>query len=159
MLQQQLSELIEDEGSRTRVYDDATGLPIGPGSTVLGHPTIGIGRALDVHGLAPNEVAYLLHNDIGSIEASLSKQTWWVRLDPVRQGVMVNLAFNLGLHGLALFVRMIAACMMQDWSQAAAELQNSQWARQVEAERRDRLLEQLTTGQLAKPSTVLPATV
>ena len=41
------AELVGDEAMRLFVYDDATGLPIEPGSTCKGHPTIGVGRGLD----------------------------------------------------------------------------------------------------------------
>ena len=50
MLQQQLDELGADEGIRMLVYDDATGRPIGPGTLVRGHPTIGIGTDSDLKG-------------------------------------------------------------------------------------------------------------
>jgi GH24 family phage-related lysozyme (muramidase) len=59
-----LSQMLErEEGLRTLVYDDATGKPIGPGSVVQGHPTIGIGRALDVNGITAVEADFLLEND------------------------------------------------------------------------------------------------
>ena len=65
-------ELTRDEGQLLTVYDDATGAAIKPGTSVKGHPTIGIGRALDVHGISAAEAAYLLGNDIDGIVAQLS---------------------------------------------------------------------------------------
>lgn len=149
MLEQQRGELILDEGTRLVVYDDATGQPIRPGDHVIGHPSIGIGRALDVHGVTQAEARYLFVNDILQVESELAAQAFFQKLDPVRQGVLVNLAFNLGIHGLMTFTRMLDAMGHQNWEVAAAELRNSRWANQVQRSRRDRLIEQLRTGSLA----------
>jgi lysozyme len=150
MLAQQLAELRGDEGTRLTAYDDATGLEIVPGMTVIGHVSIGTGRCLDSrHGISITEAEYLLSIDIATIERRLVSLDWYVSLDPVRRGVMVNLAFNLGFNGLQSFGRMIAACERRDWNAAVAELLNSRWAEQVQPSRRDRLVQQLRTGELA----------
>ena len=153
MLAQQLAELRGDEGTRLTAYDDATGLEIVPGMTVVGHVSIGTGRCLDSrHGISITEAEYLLSIDIATIERRLVSLDWYVGLDPVRRGVMVNLAFNLGFNGLQSFGRMIAACERRDWDTAAAELLNSRWAEQVQPERRDRLVQQLRTGEIEGPA-------
>lgn len=166
LLSEQLIELEADEGTRLTVYDDGTGQPIGPGSTLVGHPTIGVGRALDVHGISQDEATTLLNNDIANIETALALLPWYPQLDTVRQGVMVNLCYNMGIRGLETFVRMlgdvgqaeiaIKATMLSmaqaDYSAAAGELLNSKWATQVQPSRRDRLIQQLKTGQLALPT-------
>lgn len=170
MIQQQLDELCGDEGIRLLVYDDDTGHAITPGTSVRGHPTVGIGRALDVHGLSADEARYLLQNDIGSIEATLSRLDWYPQLDHVRQGVMCNLAFNMGVRGLESFVHMLAqieagehdlsasmnAMAAQDFGRAADELASSKWASQVQHSRRDRLLAQLRTGILDPEQPAIP---
>lgn len=149
MLAQQIRELQTDEGYRLRVYDDATGQEIGPGSVVTGHPTIGYGRALDaVHGLTAEEVDYLFSNDLLEVEDALLRLAWFALLDPIRRGVMVNLAYNMGVNELCMFTHMIAAMQAKDWKTAADQLQTSEWAGQVQKSRRDRLLLQLQTGQL-----------
>lgn len=163
MLSQQRAELAGDEGRRLTVYDDATGRAVTPGYCMRGHPTIGVGRALDVHGLSPAEVDYLFAGDIATIEQALRSVPWYAGLDQVRQGVMVNLAFNMGVRGLQSFVSMIADLMnakhdlalslsllaAQQFNAAADELAASKWARQVQPSRRDRLIAQLRTGQIA----------
>src|SRR5438876_552158 len=50
MLEQMLRR---DEGERLRIYTDT-----------LGHPTIGVGRALDTQGITSAEADYLLLGDI-----------------------------------------------------------------------------------------------
>lgn len=160
MTPQQAHELAGDEGTRLAVYDDATGRPIVPGSVVVGHPTIGTGRALDVHGISDGESLILFDNDIAAVEAAMAGEPWFVALDPVRQGVMINLAFNMGVRGLDTFTHMMAdivrgehdlsaafaSVAAGDFASAAAELANSKWAQQVQPSRRDRLLAQLASG-------------
>ena len=47
-----VEQLIPEESERYFVYDDATGKTILKGSTVVGNPTIGIGRNLSGEGLS-----------------------------------------------------------------------------------------------------------
>lgn len=87
-----VTELIRDEGVRLNAYDDASRLPIRPGSIVRGHPTIGIGRALDVRGVTPDEAQYLLSNDIDAFTLGLQQRyPWFNNLDDTRQRVLVNM--------------------------------------------------------------------
>ncbi len=53
------------------------------------------------------------------------------RLSPSRQGVLLNMAFNLGVHGLLSFKKMWAAIDRNDYDWAAVEMLNSRWAEQV----------------------------
>lgn len=55
------AELRGDEGEVLKVYDDATGKPIGPGSVVVGNPSIAVGRNLSGRGLTTVECEY--HSD------------------------------------------------------------------------------------------------
>jgi GH24 family phage-related lysozyme (muramidase) len=149
MLAQQLTELQGDEGLRLLVYDDATGKPIGPGTRVIGHPTIGWGRCLDLHGLSEAEAHALLSNDIAVIEAQLQQAfPWWSSLDAVRQGAITNLTFGVGLAGVKKFTHMLAALAARDYNTAANELNNSLWAAQVQHSRSSRLIAELRTGDL-----------
>lgn len=146
MEQHYLDLLRADEGIRLVVYDDATGTPIGPGTVVQGHPTIGIGRALDVHGLSASEVEILFANDVGCTEAKLNSTIdFYHTLTPGRKFVLLSLAFNLGWHGLLGFPRMLAAMRRADWVTAKAELLNSRAAHQLPA-RYQRLADILLSG-------------
>ena len=140
-----LQRLKDDEGTRLKVYDDATGQPIVPGTTVRGHPTIGTGRSLDIEGISPAESDLLLSNDILVRERTLNAQPWFAELDPVRQDVMVNASINLGLAGLLSFHQMIAALERHDYDGAAAELLDSDAARELPGRYHD-LANALRTG-------------
>jgi lysozyme len=141
------SELRLDEEERLFVYDDATGLPIRAGSVVKGNPTIGVGRELSKHGLSREESAYLLNNDILEVSSELAQlYPWFVKLDPVRQRALINLAFNEGARGLQKSPKMLAAIAVADWSTAAAELMDGPWHVQVGLHRAGRVRVMLLTG-------------
>lgn len=92
------AELHGDEGIKLKVYDDATGKPIGPGTLVKGNPSIAVGRNLSGRGVTPAESEYLLTNDIAACETELAPTMPWVTtLTPGRQTVIYSLYFNVGL--------------------------------------------------------------
>ena len=85
------------EGLRLTVYDDATGEPIGPGATLIGHPTIGVGRALDVRGISAAEADALLVRDLDEAARELTEALPWIaRLDPVRRAVLIDMRHSAG---------------------------------------------------------------
>ncbi|MGH2368514.1 MAG: glycoside hydrolase family protein [Chloroflexota bacterium] len=128
-------QLRRDEGFRLKPYRDT-----------VGKLTIGVGRNLDDKGLTADEVWMLLEHDIDDVQQALGRFEWFLRLDAARQGVCLNMAFNLGVAGFLEFRRMQAALEAQDWEQAAAEMLDSRWASQVGA-RATRLAQQMRTGQ------------
>lgn len=144
-----VAKLIQgDEGLRLTVYDDATAQPIGPGSTVKGHPTIGYGRALDTHGVSSPEAAFLFQNDVIRIRNSLDVAYPWFRdLDEPRQAVIVSMVFNVGLAGYRNFAQFNAAIAAHDYGRAAQEMLNSRWSQEL-PERSKRLSDIMLTGVL-----------
>ena len=130
-------ELRGDEGEVLRVYDDATGRPIGPGTTVKGNPTIGVGRNLAGRGLTPAESAFLLSNDLSACETELTGPLPWVTtLSPGRQTVIYSLYFNTALGDPARFKlkwpNFLAQMQAGEYAAAADNLESSQpWATEV----------------------------
>ena len=95
-----IARLRMHEGLRLAVYDDATGLKVTKGSTLVGHPTIGIGRELSMHGISEDEAIILCGNDIVEVEKGLDALcTRWRGLDETRQQVLAEMCFNVGLGG------------------------------------------------------------
>lgn len=124
--------LTRHEGVRLKIYDDATGQPIGPGDTLVGHPTIGVGRCLDTNGVSLDESRFLLVNDIRRCLDSLQTRfSWFKDLTVARQEIIVCMVFNLGINGFAGFKNMIAAIEDNRWQDAAKEMLESTWAKQV----------------------------
>lgn len=122
------------ESLRLTVYDDATGLPIGPGSVVKGYPTIGWGTLVCAPGgITRAEADYLFANRWAASTAAAATLPAYVKLDPVRQGVLIEMVFQLGLGGVKAFVRALAAMERGDYAGAAAEMRASAWAKQTPA--------------------------
>ena len=139
-------QLIRDEGVKLFVYDDANDNPVVPGYTLVGHPTIGIGRALDVHGISMAEALYLNNDDIKDVQNGLlDSLPWLANLDVVRFAALENMAFNLGVNGLLEFTETLAAIKQGDYDLAAEDMLQSEWAQQV-GDRAKRLAEQIKTG-------------
>jgi lysozyme len=93
--------------------------------------TIGYGRNLDDMGISEDEALYLLQNDIDACYSELNVFNWFQELDQVRQEALVDMRFNLGLPRFLSFKKMIAKLMAKEYSQAAEEIINSLYARQV----------------------------
>jgi len=131
------------EGQRTCVYDDATGEPIGPGSHVRGHPTIGYGHRLDVPQPHPL-LEMWLDMDIDAAVTALDRELhWWRECSDAQQRALVELVFNLGAHGLLTFAHFLVYLRAGQLSAAACELANSKWAGQVGPTRAHRIISQI----------------
>ncbi|AWD90812.1 glycoside hydrolase family protein [Burkholderia phage vB_BmuP_KL4] len=128
------AELTLDEGRRSRIYVDTVGKVSG-----------GIGRNLTDKGFRDNEIDLMYQNDVAETEAWLDRNLpWWRSLDPVRQRVMMNMAFNMQ-GKLLTFVNTLAAIKRGDYAAAADGMLNSLWARQVGA-RATRLAAMMRSG-------------
>lgn len=113
--------LIRHEGLRLKPYKDT-----------VGKLTIGVGRNLDDNGITEEEALFMLHNDISKIVQELDREfPWWRELDNVRQEVLVNMAFNLGIPKLKTFKKFLKALENRDYKTAAKEMLDSKWAKQV----------------------------
>lgn len=133
--EQLTKQLIRDEGLRLRPYKDT-----------VGKVTIGIGRNLDDVGISHDEALVLLGNDIEKASAALRTQLpWTVNLDDARQGVLVNMTFNMGIGTVLKFKETLAHIQAGDYAAAASGMLQSNWAKQV-GPRADRLANQMRTG-------------
>lgn len=129
------AQLRIDEGSRPLPYKDSEGIL-----------TIGVGRNLEHVGLRPDEIEYLLNNDITVAETAA--RVLFENFDGLsdnRRAVLVNMAFNLGQARLAGFKNFRSAVNARNYTQAAEEMLNSKWAQQVGV-RATRLAKQMVEG-------------
>jgi lysozyme len=138
--------LVEDEGLRLDLYDDATGRQLKPGDTIKGHPTIGIGRALDVQPLTKEEALFLVSSSLDRAEAALDRNLpGWRTLAEVRQRVLVSMVYQMGWGGVSGFPKFLAAVKREDFDAASAEMLDSAWHAQTPA-RAERLAKMMREG-------------
>lgn len=125
------AQLIDHEGERLTVYDDATGKPLRPGDRIIGYPTIGVGRNLAGKGLTRAESRYLLLNDLRESIDDLKNLPGFAEASPIRQRVLVDMRLNLGPTRFRSFQRTLAAFAVGDYKATAAGMRNSRWWRQT----------------------------
>jgi lysozyme len=123
------------------------GLKLKPYFDTVGKMTIGVGRNLDDVGISHDEAFTLLSNDITNATIQLSQYLWFVKLDPVRQGVLIELVFNIGMSRFLQFNDMIAALKVLDYTKASNELLDSLWANQVGHDRASNMARRLLLGR------------
>lgn len=134
-----IKQLRRDEGEVLHAYQDH-----------LGYWTIGVGVLIDKRkggGITEEESAYLLQNRISQREAALQKALPWFKdLDEARQGVLLNMSYQMGVEGLLGFKNTLAMVKAGDYEAASKGMLNSLWAKQTPA-RAKRLSEQMRTGE------------
>jgi lysozyme len=139
ILQSLINQLKRDEGFRSFAYQDS-----------LGFWTIGYGKLIDERkggGITIEEATYLLENEIVRKISQLDFYIpWWRDLDHVRQHVLINMCFNLGIHGLLGFKNTLARIKAGLYKEAAQNMLLSKWASQV-PNRAFRLSEMMKTGE------------
>ncbi|WP_322069981.1 glycoside hydrolase family protein [Paraburkholderia bannensis] len=125
------AELRRDEAVRRYPYKDTSKPP---------KNTVGVGHNLDASPLPAGwtfplsdaQITQLLVSDVTSTFAQLdARAKWWRTLSEVRQRVVANMAFNLGIEKFLGFAKAIAAMKDGGWDTAADEMQNSLWFKQV----------------------------
>jgi lysozyme len=108
------------------------GLSLKPYRCTADKLTIGYGRNLDDVGISNAEALAMLENDIESCCKELDKNfPGWRGHDDIRQNVLVEMRFNIGMAGLNKFTKMWAALDAKDYNEAAKQMLLSQWAVQV----------------------------
>ena len=132
-------QLNGDEGRKACVYQDH-----------LGYWTIGVGRLVDDRkpgaGLRPKEMDYLLTNDVEDrVQALTTRLPWFIQLDEARQGVLLNMSFQLGVDGLLGFKNTLELVRTGKYIEAANAMLQSKWAGQT-PERAERLSKQMASG-------------
>ena len=128
-------QLERDEGRKRFPYVDS-----------VGKVTIGVGHNLTDKGLPDSIIDLLLKSDVADVDSGLVVLPWILGLSEARRGVLRNMAFNLGTHGVLGFRDTLGFMERGTWDAAATAMLDSQWAKQVGA-RAQRLATQLRTGE------------
>lgn len=129
-------QLIEHEGLKLTLYKDTEN-----------KWTIGCGRNLQDRGISEEEALFLLDNDIGMVREQLEERfPWFLDLDEIRQRVLSDMCFNLGITGLVGFKKMLTAVKDKHYQAASKHMLASVWATQVKR-RATRLAKMMETGE------------
>jgi lysozyme len=112
--------LIKHEGKKNSPYRDS-----------VGKLTIGIGHNLDDKPISDAACAQILFDDISDARKDARTLAWFNDLDVVRQDVVLNMVFNMGLNRFLGFKKMISALQAQDYEMAATQMLDSAWSQQV----------------------------
>ena len=132
------TQLKRDEGEKLHAYQDT-----------LGFWTIGIGILIDQRkggGLRPEESEFIFRNRLKLLDEELARVLPWLsKLDPARRGVLINMAYQMGVIGLLGFKTTLALVSAGKYQEAAAQMLQSKWAKQTPA-RAQRLSNQMESG-------------
>ena len=113
--------LIRHEGKRQFAYVDT-----------VGKLTIGIGRNLTDKGVTADEMVHMMNTNIRESELELRNEfPWFEQLGDVRQEVILNMCYNMGMPKLLGFKKMIKALEEFDYHEASKQMIKSKWYRQV----------------------------
>jgi len=113
-----------------------------------GYITLGVGRNVEELGITEDEARYLLDNDILRVTKELDNaMPWWRDMSEVRQRIVVDMVFNLGMSRFLNFKNAINAMQEEDWPEAAAQMLDSKWADQV-GQRSHRLAKAMIEDEL-----------
>jgi len=124
------------EGWRSKAYQDTEGVW-----------TVGYGRNLQELEISLELGTSWLRDDLRASEDYAESFPEFEFLDrDARQDVFIEMIFNMGPSRVAGFKNMLAAIREQDWEEAAKEMLDSKWARQVGV-RAKRLAERMRTGK------------
>lgn len=147
---QLIERLKAHEGLRLVPYRDSVGkLTIGYGHNLNAKPLSWLKTTAPI----PKRIAeVILELDVDDAILALDRYIpWWRNLDDVREQVMADMAFNMGVNadprdGLDSFTHTLQAIRSGDWRAAHDGMLASKWARQV-GDRAKELAEMMLTGR------------
>lgn len=154
-----------DEGNRLRVYWDTEGFPtIGIGHLIMSSKTRDmdtINKTLsnqvkrEVRGnpgsITMDEASALFQEDLKKMQNDIKRNSAtgpvYAKVNRSRQMALENMAFQMGVGGLAKFGRMLDAMFIGDWQKAFKEGRDSVWYSQTKG-RASRVTMVILTGNM-----------
>ena len=121
--------IMRHEGYRDKIYLDSRG-----------YETIGWGTKINkdqksrfINGITEAEAQKLFDDRLGECwhYCIVAISTTFHRLDPLRQEVIAEMVYQLGIKGVLKFKKMLAALDRQDFDEAADQMLESLWCEQT----------------------------
>lgn len=129
-----LPRVKQEEGFRPYPYRDSRGF-------------LTVGYGLNLDSPMPERLASVICQwQLDETGFYLESYPWYRACDPVRQSVLLDMAFNMGLEKLLGFQKMLTACASKDWQAAHDQMLESAWAGEVGA-RAQHLAQIMLTGE------------
>lgn len=129
---QLIEDLVRDEGFVAVLYDDYNDAPLGKGSVIRGNPTIGIGWACALTAITLERAKIICGWQVEDKAAELYRAWPWLSDMPEQvQRAVLNMAFNIGVHGEEQFKTFASLLQQRNFGAAADDLTTTPWHRQV----------------------------
>jgi len=97
-----------------------------------GYLTAGWGHNLEAHGVEDSIAEQWLRADLQAAQDELARNVdCWDSLNNARKCVLIDMNFNMGYGTLSKFKRFFSALAAGDYDEAAVEMEDSAWFRQV----------------------------
>lgn len=165
--------LRRDEGLRLKVYWDVRGYTVGIGhfigtfsngdiSGANAELSKQIGRTVTGNPgtITVEEASALFKTDVENVQADIIKNVVvgpvWAKMNGSRRLALENMAFQMGIGGLAKFQRMLAAMFIGDWKSAYNQARDSLWYQQTKG-RASRVSMIILTGNVESYGIPAPA--
>ncbi len=134
--------IIRHEGIRLKPYRDT-----------LGNWTIGVGHEITPeqatgeygNGLTEDQAMEMLEDDINKAQVEVNALQWTSSLCQIRQEVLIEMVFQLGMAGVMKFTDFLFRVRSGDWDGAAHAMLDSLWHRET-PERCEELAHLMLTG-------------
>lgn len=142
VISQILPRVIKHEGAKPKVYTDSRGIPtVGIGFNLTREDSVSRLQEVGANfqkiksgqaSLTDAQMQSLLKTDLAAAKTSAESLVPNFNQLPINvQGVLIEMAFNLGKKGLSEFKNFLSNVSMRNWTEAADEMLNSSWANQV----------------------------
>jgi len=135
-----------DEGKKLKAYHDTEGLlTVGIGHLIKKTDPPAICELKLGDAITEDQCRELLNNDL-AIAISDFRVIFnnWETMPAEAQEILINMLFNLGRDRFLKFKKLIAAVYASDWKEAAIQMEDSRWYRQV-GTRAKRLVSRMRT--------------
>ena len=120
VVEQTAARLKSEEGFRAKPYPDLRGVM-----------TIGFGTNIG-EGITRREGEYLLRERLGATHETLTKELPWLSAAPERQqSAILDMGYQLGVHGVLEFHHMLASLESGDCPAAKVAALDSDWWRET----------------------------
>jgi lysozyme len=152
-----LARLPRTEGRRRKPYKDTVGkwtVGVGHNISDRGLPGYAVVELIEKQELSDETISRILSDDIDKVLVDCNAIPVFKNLNVVRQSVLADMVFNMGLGTVLQFQNTLSYVAKGDWKNAATNMLKSKWAGQV-GNRANELARLMETGEVKSVKTVV----